>query len=537
MADARLHVTDRNGRRVVAIETSPFTIGRGAESDLRLAGGEVSRDHAEIVREGDRFVLRDRGSRYGTFVGDEMVTERPLVEGDRIRLGRSSAIELVFLQEAEAGEPTRASLVEAVRQTAALLEGLRALGAGHLLTDVLALVLDAAIAVSGADRGFILLANKAGLLESTLGRGRGRLALSGDAVISIRIPEEVFATGEPRMLTDVVDTAAATHDATLALGIRQVLCVPLRVTRFMEHGAEEPEPTRIGVLYLDSREPGSGLLSDTIRFGVETLATEAAIAIENARLYREAVERTRVDQELRVAADVQAALRPPAHYETSSFELAAASRASRLIGGDFFHYLQLPDGSFAFALGDVAGKGPPAAVLAAAVEGMFAAYSESGREPADTLSRINTMLSAHFDPNRFATMVLGVLQENGRLTYSNAGHNPPMLFDGPSVRRLDTGGLPLGLFPDARYSQETLQLAPGNLLVLFSDGVTETTATDGEYFGDEGIFASIADAPDRRPEPLLQRLLSTLEAFRGEGLPEDDVTCVMLLYRASNEVV
>ena len=104
-----------------------------------------------------------------------MVTERLLVEGDRIRLGRSSAIELVFLQENEAPGPNRESLVEAVRQTAALLEGLRALGAGHLLNDVLVLVLDAAIAVSGADRGFILLATKDGLLESTLGRGRGRI--------------------------------------------------------------------------------------------------------------------------------------------------------------------------------------------------------------------------------------------------------------------------------------------------------------------------------------------------------------------------
>ena len=529
MADARLHVIDRNGRRVVAIDKSPFTIGRGAESDLRLAGGEVSRDHAEIVRDGDRFVLRDRGSRYGTFVGDEMVTERPLVEGDRIRLGRSSAIELVFLQEAEAGEPTRESLVEAVRQTAALLEGLRALGAGHLLNDVLVLVLDAAIAVSGADRGFILLASADGRLESTLGRGRGRLPLAGDAVISTRIPDEVFATGEPRMLTDVVDEAAAAHGATIALGIRQALCVPLRVTRFMELDEAAPEPTRIGVLYLDTREPGSGLLSDAVRFGVETLATEAAVAIENARLYREAVERARVDQELRVAADVQAALRPPTHYQTAAFELAAASRASRSIGGDFFHYLELPGGAFAFALGDVAGKGPPAAVLAAAVEGMFAAYSESGREPADTLGRVNATLSRHFAAEHYATMMLGILQNEGRLTYSNAGHNWPMLFGGgTSVRRLNVGGFPLGLFPDSRYEQDTLQLEPGDLLVLFSDGVSETTAADGAYFGDEGIVACMTEARDRRPEALLQQLLSALDAFRGGGLPDDDVTCVIL---------
>jgi pSer/pThr/pTyr-binding forkhead associated (FHA) protein len=101
MADARLHVTDRLGRRAVPIDKTPFTIGRGTDSDLQLSGGEVSRDHAEILRNGDHYVLHDRGSRYGTFVGGEPTSEHLLVEGDRIRLGRSSAVELVFLQEPE----------------------------------------------------------------------------------------------------------------------------------------------------------------------------------------------------------------------------------------------------------------------------------------------------------------------------------------------------------------------------------------------------------------------------------------------------
>jgi pSer/pThr/pTyr-binding forkhead associated (FHA) protein len=352
MADARLHVTDRLGRRAVPIDKTPFTIGRGTDSDLQLSGGEVSRDHAEILRDGDHYVLHDRGSRYGTFVGGEPTSEHLLVEGDRIRLGRSSAVELVFLQEPEAATPGRESLVEAVRQTAALLEGLRALGAGHLLQDVLVLVLDAAIEVSGADRGFIMLATPDGKLEFTVGRGRGRISLEGQTFkISRKIPEDVFARGESRIVADLVeDDAADTHMATVALGIRQVLCVPLKLMRFLDQPGAAPEPTRIGVLYLDSRESGA-LLADPARIGVETLATEAAVAIENARLYRETVEKARVDQELRIAAEMQKALRPPARHVAPTFEIAAASKSSRSIGGDFFDYIELPDGAFGFALG------------------------------------------------------------------------------------------------------------------------------------------------------------------------------------------
>ena len=329
MPAPRLNVSDRLGRRVVSIDKSPFTIGRGVENDLQLSGGEVSRDHAEILRDGDRYLLRDRGSRYGTFVGGVMAGERVLLEGDRIRLGRSPAVELVFLQEPEAPAPGPEALVEAVRQTAALLEGLRALGAGHLLHDVLALVLDAAIEISGADRGFIMLAGADGVLEFTLGRARGRLTLSGGTFkISRKIPDEVFARGEPRLVADFIDEEADAHSATVALGIRQVLCVPLKLLRFVDEPAAAPEPTRIGVLYLDSRESRS-LVSAPVQFGVETLATEAAVAIENARLYREALEKARVDQELRIAAQMQKALRPAPEHRAATFEVAARSNPSR----------------------------------------------------------------------------------------------------------------------------------------------------------------------------------------------------------------
>jgi serine phosphatase RsbU (regulator of sigma subunit) len=528
--DARLNVSDRLGRRVVPINKSPFTIGRSNESDLPVFSSEVSRAHAEIVREGDRYRLLDRGSRYGTFVNGEALTEHTLVDGDRIRLGRSAAVDLVFLSQPD--EPAlAASLVGAVRQTAALLEGLRALGAAHLLTDVLVLVLDAAIEVSGADRGFIMLTAAGGPLEFTVGRGRGRLTLSGQTFkTSRKIPEEVFATGEARLVSDLIDeNIADDHLATVALGIRQVLCVPLRLMRYMDQPGLAPEPTRIGVLYLDSRESGT-LLSPATRLGVETLATEAAVAIENARLYRETIEKARVDQELRIAAEMQRALRPPSLYQGRDFEVAGASQSSRSIGGDFFDYIELAGEGFGLALGDLAGKGPPAAVLAAALQGMFAAYATSELGPSETLGRVNITLARHFVENRFATMVYAVLAPGGRLTYSSAGHNPPMLFAAGGMRRLERGGVPLGLFLDAEFEEETLQLESGDVLVLFSDGVSEAANPQGEPFGDERIEASIR-AHFREDAPtLLDRLLDGVREFSEGTLPQDDVTALVLRY-------
>ena len=304
MADARLEVTDALGRRIVPISKSPFEIGRRETNDLRLAGSEVSRDHAEIAVDGNRFKLQDRNSRYGTYVNGEQVTERVLVHGDKVRLGRTGGAEMVFLL-ADSQPPVDRATTTAIgdlRQIAALLEGLRALGSGRVLDDVLSLVLDSAIEVSGAERGFIMLALETTELEFKMARGRGHSTLSGGSFATSRkIPEEVFRTGEPRLVADLLDgDLANVHMGTVALGIRNVLCVPLRLVRYVDKAENVGEERRIGVLYLDSKEKGS-LLSGSTRAALETLATEAAVAIENARLYREAIEKRRIDGELRVA--------------------------------------------------------------------------------------------------------------------------------------------------------------------------------------------------------------------------------------------
>jgi sigma-B regulation protein RsbU (phosphoserine phosphatase) len=535
MPDARLEVTDALGRRIVPISKGQFEIGRRETNDLRLAGSEVSRDHAQIALQENKFILRDRNSRYGTYVNGEQVTERSLAHGDRIRLGRSGGAEMVFLL-ADSAPPVERATTTAVgdlRQIAALLEGLRALGSGRVLDDVLSLVLDSAIEVSSAERGFIMLAALTGELEFKMARGRGRVTLSGGSFATSRkIPEEVFRTGEPRIVADLLDgDLANVHMGTVALGIRNVLCVPLRLVRYLDKAdAGVGEERRIGVLYLDSREKGS-LLSHSTRAALETLATEAAVAIENARLYRETMEKARMEQEMRIAAEIQQALLPKAGRTGVYFKAAAASLPCRSIGGDFYDYVDLSDGSLGFALGDVAGKGPPAALLSAMMQGIFAAQAASSEPPSVTITRVNLALYRRGIESRFVTLMYGALYPDGRLIYCNAGHNPPLVVGKSGFRRLERGGPIVGLFEGATYEEETVTLESGDWLVVFSDGISEALSATGEEYGESRILACVQNDLNREPQGLLEALFMDVREFAKGAAQSDDITAMMLRFR------
>lgn len=536
MPAARLDVTDALGQRTVTIDKTNFHIGRRDTNDLRLAGSEVSRDHAEIIVDGEKFSLFDRGSRYGTFVNGEAVTERPLAHGDRIRLGRGGGAEMVFL----AGEhltapqdPATTSAIGDLRHVAALLEGLGALGSGRVLDEVLALVLDSALNVGGAERGFIMLAGPEGKLEFKLARARGRITLPGRGFeTSRKIPEEVFATGKARIVADLLDgDLAAVHTGTVALGIRNVLCVPLRLVRYLEKADAANEEKSIGVLYLDSREKGS-LLSSSTRAALETLATEAAVAIENARLYRETLEKARLEQEMRIAAVIQQALLPKGSYGNRHYDLAAATLPCRSIGGDFFDYMEVPSGALGVALGDVAGKGPPAALLSALVQGMLTAQGTSTQSPAETIARVNDALFRRAIESRFVTMFYGRLYDGGDVTYCNAGHNPPLVVQRGSVRRLEKGGPILGLFAGVPFEEETVTLSPGDCLVVFSDGVSEALSAAGEEFGEGRLVDVVRAALGGDANEILDAVLSGVHQWATGAPQNDDVTALVILYRA-----
>jgi sigma-B regulation protein RsbU (phosphoserine phosphatase) len=342
-------------------------------------------------------------------------------------------------------------------------------------------------------------------------------------------------------VADLLDgDLANVHAGTVALGIRHVLCVPLNLVRYVDreaaegrHGARSAAgdiQTRIGVLYLDSREKGD-LMSSATRAALETLATEAAVAIENARLYRQTLEKARTDQEIRIAAQIQQALLPQAGNTVPFCETAAAAVPCRSIGGDFFDWMEREDGSFAFMLGDVAGKGPPAALLSALMQGLFAAQASISEEPATAVSRMNVALTRRGIESRYATVFAGQLSPDGTLLTCNAGHNPPMLVSRNGVARLAEGGTVVGLFDNAKYGAEKAKLEDGDMLVIFSDGVSEALSATDDEFGDDRLMQAILAAGNSSAQHVVDKVLESLRAITHGAPQSDDITMVVVRYR------
>jgi sigma-B regulation protein RsbU (phosphoserine phosphatase) len=533
MSTPRLEVRDVLGERIVSMDRLPFTIGRRETNDLRLGGSEVSREHAEIAVEAGKFVLRDKASRYGTFVNGEPASECELRPGDRIRLGRGGGADLLFLagdEERSLSSRSTTGARDDLRQITALLEGFRALGSGRVLQEVLELVLDAAVEISGAERAFIMLAGADGNLEFKLARGRAKQSLTDSTFkISRKIPEEVFKVGRTKAVADLLDGGMAdAHMGTVALGIRNVVCVPLNFVRYVESNEARGDDTRIGVLYLDSREKGT-LLSETTRGALETLAAEASVAIENARLYRDKLEKAKLEREMQIAAEIQQSLLPKPRVSLGFVEAYAASIPCRSIGGDFFDYIHEPGSTFGFTLGDVAGKGPPAALMSALMQGMFAAQAQYADGPASAVTHMNKALCRRGLESRFVTLMFGIIKD-GKLTYCNAGHNPPFVLGKSGVRRLEDGGPVVGLLEFAPFSQETVPLDSGDVIIVFSDGVSEALNAAGEEFGDarlEEVASAMMDSP---PADIVERIVGAVKLFTKGAPQSDDITAMAIRY-------
>jgi serine phosphatase RsbU (regulator of sigma subunit)/pSer/pThr/pTyr-binding forkhead associated (FHA) protein len=540
MTEARLVLSDSQGRRTLQITGDKFTIGRRNTNDLQLNGMDISRNHAEILRQGEGFLLKDLGSRFGTFVNGESITERPLVNRDRVRLGPSDHIQIVFLLGEETAEsPSGITGTTSVtggdfRSVAALLKGLHALGSGKVLDEVLHMVLDAALELTGADRAFIMLAGSKGRLEFKLGSTRGGVLLPGEEFrTSQQIPELTYETGETQEVADLLDQPelAKKHEGTLQFGIRGAMCVPLKLVPFADEAAQSGSETRIvGVLYLDRKGRGS-VLSATSRQALETLATEATVAIENARLYRDSIEKARLEQELDFAAKMQQALAPPRQRTYDEYETAGATVPCRAIGGDFLDYFTMRHGALGLVLGDVVGKGPPAAILAASVHGMFEAQAEASDSPAAIIRRVNHALIKRNLNGRFVTVFFAILDTDGKLTFCNAGHNYPLLLrESGNTKQLETGGIPLGIFEETTFEEESVQLCTGDRLVIYSDGITEARDADGDEYGEERLLETLEKTRSLTAEPLLDHIQATVNEFAGEYQQADDITLLILRY-------
>ena len=230
------------------------------------------------------------------------------------------------------------------------------------------------------------------------------------------------------------------------------------------------------------------------------------------------------------AAETQRSFMPPAMHVGGFVHAAAAARPCHAIGGDFFDYLDTGH-EFHVLLGDACGKGTPAALQGALVQGILAADVETSPGAARIVAQLNRTLCRRRMGERFVTLFYGVMTRNHRFTYCNAGHCRPMLVRQSSVRRLSVGGLPPGLFSDARYDQESLYIATGDTLVLFSDGISEASSSNQE-FGDARIQQIVTEHRDGTASAILERLMSGVHDFTHGGRQRDDMAAFVVRYLA-----
>ena len=255
-----------------------------------------------------------------------------------------------------------------------------------------------------------------------------------------------------------------------------------------------------------------------------------ARAIENARLYRETLETGRIQNELKIAAQIQRALLPEGNHSGRFFQASGTSMQARGFGGDFFDLVDQPDGTFGFLVGDVSGKGPPAALVASKILGIFSAFSQVDNDPAETVDHINRVMMRRAIDARYVTLLYGRLAQTGEFLFCNGGHNPPLIFGKEGLRLIEAAGMPVGLVEAAPYSLDRVHLQPGDTMVIYSDGVTEALNVAGEEFG-VARMAEVLKVHSTEPvSVVLEKLIDALKTFTTGAGQTDDITALIVRY-------
>lgn len=533
------------------LKTPRVVIGRRSDADIVLSHRLTSRQHAHIVQEGQSWVLIDLQSTHGTYVNGERIERHSLRPFDRIRLGRDG-IELLFCEGASDTDTTSTNLLEvegldfSVRRLASvlpeetgqhselekiscLLDFHYSFGKAFSPEKTFHHILKSALQISGAERGFVMR-NQGGRFAYALGLdGSNRTLSEAEFRTSRSVVDQVTRSGQPVFMTQGIKGDLAAQESIVAMNLRAIACLPLET---MSH--ESSAPAVMGILYLDSHKYMHSLSGLDEKL-LTRLAGEAGHVLEKLELVETLAERQRIEQELAVAEETQRALLPRSLPSFRPLNIRAFCRPTRQLGGDFYDFISLGNDEIAGILADVSGKGIPAALLSSLTLGALNMEFRTSTHPGTVLNGVNKLLCQKTPVNRFVTLFLFQLDANGKGQYISAGHNTAYLFRAATgeVEELPSGGIPLGMFPIATYEADPLELAPGDTLVVYSDGLTDAENRTGQEFGEDTLRELVRTTAPHGAEVLESRLLAALDRFTQDTPQTDDITFLLIENSAS----
>ena len=543
MEPASLVVIDPNGHRTrVAIDPLPFSIGRQPDSDLIVRDSRVSRTHARILAENGEYAIEDCGSLHGTYVNGQRITRQALRNSDKIEFGAQDSYQLVFALDGaelkrlmeQVGSSAPLGVGGNLAKLRAILDLARTVQSSFSVDDVLASVVDTALAITGAERGFLMLRAGGGLEMRIARHRRGRHLHASD----LRVPRDVIHRALERrrellsMNFDPLGEGETRPQSSVAdLDLRSVICVPLvrirtgqgEATSVLSTGSET-----VGVLYMDSRLVAADLAGGN-RELLQTLAIEASTVLENARLLEEERAKRQMEEELSLARTIQQSLLPGKLPSEGWLRASGSSVASHEVGGDYFDVTPVNEHCWCAVVADVSGKGVSSALLASLLQGALITATDHPGAMGHRMERLNRFLMDRTGGEKYATVFYCLLELDGRLSYVNAAHCPPIIVRvGGELSTLKATGMPVGLMEPAEFGVAEERLAPGDKIVIYTDGVTEAQNAAGEFFGKKRLREIVTAHAAASCQSLHDAIQQAVTEFT-EGAPQsDDITLVVL---------
>lgn len=387
--------------------------------------------------------------------------------------------------------------------------------------QVLDFVMNSMMTITRAQRGFLMLTDENDQLQVRVARGMDEDKLEEARPYSTTIVNQVVATRRSLLTNNAqYDDRYEPGQSIIMRGLRAILCAPML-----------NKDRLVGVVYVDTAIRAGNFVQADQEL-LDAVASQAAVALENARLYKVAIEMGRLEHELDLAREIQESLLPRRMPTFAGYDLAATWLSAREVAGDFYDSFVLENGSLGMVIADVSDKGAPAALFMASSRSMIRAHAFSGMSPMDVMDSTNRLILFDTGNGMFVTVYYSAFYAGGASLHINAGHNPPLLYRhvGKQTQFMPRGGRALGWFADNPFKPVELQVQPGDILVYYTDGLTEAENAARDYFGDARLSQAVIEAAARPAQEIVDHIINQVNAFCDGILPFDDLTLCVVKY-------